>query len=640
MRTEMTTLIDKLTIANIPFELTTDCCGNENNQIWYPSHDKSVCDVICHEYSYGGTKGLLEMMGSRLEVESTYGFGSTFSFRLKQKVMEWKPLGNYEEAWKSHVSSRSVYHQQFTAPSARVLAVDDNEMNLAVFVNLLKKTELKIDTALSGSECLALAEKNKYDVIFLDHMMPEKDGIETLHELRSRSENPNLQTPVICLTANAVSGAKEEYMDAGFDDYLAKPIDSNRLEELLKYYLPANKVNNTGETEEVFGTNGGIRPSVPDELRPLKEVGIDVEQMILNTGDEKAFLSLLQMFSDTLDDKAGEIDMLFSREEYKDYTIKVHAIKSSLRLIGDDILADYIEAYGEITSIGNTSRKMSFEDSINNVAGNYSKVEDRDKQDTIREICTEIKLIPEKENKTKMYKIMIKYLKEEGISREYFYVGVELCKLYSMTKQFDELKKFLPSLMKDVDKYQDKEMVKNIKLELIIMQMQIFKHEGNTIEIKSLYLEANKLMKDQVFEDKFLVAIIEEEGGKIAMRQKDFNKALEKFKFAFHYYRDMGNEEEAVTVLKYAFIVSLLVPDSGATVTKEETKIYSKHKTLMNLVNLFDAFHELDIKKITNIWKKDVIPNEKDKFILENKDDIFYNIRMNYIVRKLKVMKS
>ena len=235
---------------------------------------------------------------------------------------------------------------------------------------------------------------------------------------------------------------------------------------------------------------------------------------------------------------------------------------------------------------------------------------------------------------------MIKYLKEEGIQREYFYVGVEQCKLYSVKKQFDELKKFLPSLRKDVDKYQDKEMVKNIKLELIIMQMQIYKHEGNTIEIKSLYLEANKLMKDQVFEDKFLVAIINEEGGKIAMRQKDFNKALEKFKFAFHYYRDMGNEEEAVTVLKYAFIVSLLVPDSGATVTKEETKIYSKHKTLMNLVNLFDAFHELDIKKIANIWKKDVIANEKDKFILENKDDIFYNIRINYIVRKLKAFKN
>ena len=281
-----------------------------------------------------------------------------------------------------------------------------------------------------------------------------------------------------------------------------------------------------------------------------------------------------------------------------------------------------------------------FEDSIKNVAANYSKVEDRDRQDTIREICTEIKMLPQNENKSKFYSIMIKYLKEEGISREYFYVGVELCKLYSMNKQFNDLKKLLPSLRNDVDQYQDKEMVKNIKLELIIMQMQIYKHEGNTIEIKSLYLEANKLMKDQVFEDKFLVAIINEEGGKIAMRQKDFNKALEKFKFAFHYYRDMGNEEEAVTVLKYAFIVSLLVPDSGATVTKEETKIYNKHKTLMNLVNLFDAFHDLDIKKMTNIWKKDVLPNEKDKFILENKDDIFYNIRINYIVRKLRAFKN
>ena len=282
----------------------------------------------------------------------------------------------------------------------------------------------------------------------------------------------------------------------------------------------------------------------------------------------------------------------------------------------------------------------SFDDTAKELAANYSKVEDRIKQDTIRDICTEIKLIPEKEDKSKYYKSLIKYLQEEGIMREYFYVGVELCKLYSMKKQFNDLKKLLPSLMKDVDQYQEKEMIKNIKLELIIMQIQICKHDGNTIEIKSLYLEATKLMKDQLFEDKFLVAIINEEGGKIAMRQKDFNKALEKFKFSFHYYRDMGNEEEAVTVLKYAFIVSLLVQESGATVTKEETKIYNKHKTLMNLVNLFDAFHELDIKKMTTIWNKDIIPNEKDKFILENKDDIFYNIRINYIVRKLRAFSN
>ena len=141
----------------------------------------------------------------------------------------------------------------------------------------------------------------------------------------------------------------------------------------------------------------------------------------------------------------------------------------------------------------------SFDDTVKEIANNYSKVEDRIKQDTIRDICTEIKLIPEKEDKSKYYQSMIKYLKEEGILREYFYVGVELCKLYSMKKKFKELKELLPSLMKDVDKYQDKEMIKNIKLELIIMQIQICKHEGNTIEIKSLYLEATKLMKDQLF---------------------------------------------------------------------------------------------------------------------------------------------
>jgi hypothetical protein len=198
----------------------------------------------------------------------------------------------------------------------------------------------------------------------------------------------------------------------------------------------------------------------------------------------------------------------------------------------------------------------------------------------------------------------------------------------------------LPSLMEDVDNYEEKEMVKNIKLELIIMNIQILKHEGNTIDIKSLYLEANKLMIDQVFEDKFLTGIINEEGGKIAMRQKDFNNALEKFKFAFHSYRDMGHEEEAVTALKYAFIVSLLVLDSSIIVTKEEANLYSKHKTLMNLVNLFDAYNALDIKKTMDIWRKDVLPNEKDKFIQENKDDILYNIRINYVVKKLKAYKN
>ena len=281
-----------------------------------------------------------------------------------------------------------------------------------------------------------------------------------------------------------------------------------------------------------------------------------------------------------------------------------------------------------------------FENSVKNIAQYYSKIEDRDKQDTVREICSEIRLLTDIKLKIDFYQILMKNLKDNGITREYFYVGVELCKLFSLNKKYKELKEMLPSLMEDVDNYEEKEMVKNIKLELIIMNIQILKHEGNTIDIKSLYLEANKLMIDQVFEDKFLTGIINEEGGKIAMRQKDFNNALEKFKFAFHSYRDMGHEEEAVTALKYAFIVSLLVLDSSIIVTKEEANLYSKHKTLMNLVNLFDAYNALDIKKTMDIWRKDVLPNEKDKFIQENKDDILYNIRINYVVKKLKAFKN
>ena len=286
------------------------------------------------------------------------------------------------------------------------------------------------------------------------------------------------------------------------------------------------------------------------------------------------------------------------------------------------------------------SNITEFENSVKNIGQYYSKIEDRDKQDTVRELCSEIRMLTDTKLKIDFYQTLLKHLKENGITREYLSVGVELCKLFSVNKKYDELKEMVPSLIEDVENYEEKEMVKNINLELIIMKIQILKHDGNTIDIKSLYLEANKLMSDQVFEDKFLTGIINEEGGKIAMRQKDFNTALEKFKFAFHSYRDTGNEEEAITTLKYAFIVSLLVLDSSIIVTKEEANLYSKNKSLMNLVNLFDAYNALDIKKTIDLWTKTILPTEKDKFIQENKDDILYNIRINYVVKKLKAFKN
>ena len=171
------------------------------------------------------TQRLIEMMGTslnveRLNVESVYGKGSTFSFRLQQKVIKWEPLNDYEAAHRASLVSMKKYHEKFTAPDANVLVIDDTPMNLTVFKGLLKRTLVKIDTVDSGIEALSLAKEKKYDVIFLDHMMPNMDGIETLQRLRAEKEGANIKTTAICLTANAISGARGEYLAAGFDDYL------------------------------------------------------------------------------------------------------------------------------------------------------------------------------------------------------------------------------------------------------------------------------------------------------------------------------------------------------------------------------------------------------------------------------------
>ena len=188
------------------------------------------------------TKQLLAMMDSRLEVSSVYGEGSTFSFHLIQKVVKWEPIGDFEAALRRSYANRKKYHESFTAPECRVLVVDDTPMNLTVFKGLLKKTELKIDTADSGFQCLDKLTAVKYDVVFLDHRMPKMDGIETRHKMEELSGNLNIDTPIIALTANAVSGAREEYIENGFADYITKPIDSRTLENMLIKYLPKDRV--------------------------------------------------------------------------------------------------------------------------------------------------------------------------------------------------------------------------------------------------------------------------------------------------------------------------------------------------------------------------------------------------------------
>lgn len=281
------------------------------------------------------TKRLLEMMDSALTVESEYGKGSKFGFSLKQKVLGWEPLGDYEAAYRALVSQRKHYREKFTAPEAEVLVVDDNSMNLMVFQSLLKQTLVRVDTAGGGEEGLTLSLDKKYDMIFLDHMMPEMDGIETLHEMRAQEKNPNLKTPVVCLTANAISGAREYYLSEGFDDYLTKPIDSIKLENMLIQYLPPEKVRKTRESKEDTSKAAETVQVIPRELEPLTGArAIDITLGIHNSGDVTAYLGLLKIFYESIEKKAEEISQDYENGDLANYTIKVHSLKSSVRLIG------------------------------------------------------------------------------------------------------------------------------------------------------------------------------------------------------------------------------------------------------------------------------------------------------------------
>lgn len=193
------------------------------------------------------TKRLVGMMGGNLTAESVYGQGSTFSFVIAQKVVNPEGIGDYRSGVRKLMAKTPETTQTFSAPTANVLSVDDNKVNLAVVRGFLKKLKIQCDSVLSGEECIQKASEKDYDVILLDHMMPDMDGIETLRKLQQMELWQEKHPAVIALTANAVAGAREEYLRVGFTDYLSKPIDSSKLEEMLRKYLPPEKLEEYGE---------------------------------------------------------------------------------------------------------------------------------------------------------------------------------------------------------------------------------------------------------------------------------------------------------------------------------------------------------------------------------------------------------
>lgn len=299
-------------------------------------------------------RSLLAMMNSRLTVNSVYGEGSTFSFAVKQEVIQWEPIGDVKEHYNRNKGEEYVYRESFQAPDAKVLVVDDTNMNLVVIKGLLKQTRINIDTADSGKEALKMVQKHRYDIIFIDHRMPGMDGIETHRHMVSDFENPNRFAPCIALTANAISGAREMYLAEGFQDYLAKPISVERLEKMIVKYLPKELVITPKDAD--FDTNP-IKEEVEEEkdafadfdMSKFEELdGINIKMAMKNCDQPEILKEALSEFHFTIDTHANALEEYVKTGDIRNFTIAVHALKSNSRLIGAMKLSGVAETMEEL----------------------------------------------------------------------------------------------------------------------------------------------------------------------------------------------------------------------------------------------------------------------------------------------------
>ncbi|GHV41356.1 hypothetical protein AGMMS49546_17060 [Spirochaetia bacterium] len=270
------------------------------------------------------TRSLCQAMGGDITVESKYGEGSTFTVSIPQEVRDPAPFRGLKD----------IDHKpagiKFTAPEARVLAVDDMHINLIVLERLLSPFKLHFSFCLSGEEAVKLVQQNHYDLVFMDHMMPGMDGIETVAAIRSL-ESPVKEIPIVALTANTVLGAKEMFLQNGFDDFISKPIDISRLNEILGKWIPASLKRGTDAAVAAREEN----PLPEAESPKLIIDGLDTARGLTMTGGtEEGYRNVLRAFLKEAEEQMPLFEQVPGEAVLPLFTIKVHAMKGATATIG------------------------------------------------------------------------------------------------------------------------------------------------------------------------------------------------------------------------------------------------------------------------------------------------------------------
>ncbi|MDR1733045.1 MAG: response regulator [Synergistaceae bacterium] len=305
------------------------------------------------------TKQLVSLMDGEIGLESEYGRGSVFTARVP--LIEGDP---------SQTKKSEFFRLARASGDLKVLLVDDNEVNLTVAAGFLSRHGIKPDTAGGGREAVELARKKQYDLIFMDHMMPCMDGVEATKAIRAL-EGSLGSVPIIALSANAVSGAKELFLEAGMNGFLSKPIEALELNAILLRWLPPEKLLREAVTPNESTTEtpgealnkkapeaGGVPEGLLDQLSQTEDLSV-ADGLARVGGDEEIYVSILRQFCKGLDKELDALRGFAAREDWKEYAIRVHALKSVFANLGNRFLSDWALALEKASREGSEEKCRS-----------------------------------------------------------------------------------------------------------------------------------------------------------------------------------------------------------------------------------------------------------------------------------------